>query len=149
MADSQIIKIEKPPFDIYGTLLVLSFVCTGFAAFLLYDDLSTNWSYGKTDSKVAVTLTKPNEDPVKNPGIINVRDEDLKDWELIQKNAGVKSPTFPVSDYKWPEGYNPLENPVRGETDNLKELPKAVQDKLVPSNPEAADSAAAPAAETK
>src|SRR4051812_21092664 len=120
---------DSPKFDVYGMLLVLSVLATGGAAFLLYDDLTTNWGYGQPTTKVAVNLTQANDDPATNPDTVSVRKVDLDEWKLIKPKD-----TFPVTGFEWPEGYDPLKFPVKPDQDNLKDdkIPADMRKKLVP-----------------
>jgi hypothetical protein len=109
---------DRPGFDVYAMLLVLSFTFLLGATLLLNDDLDKNWGFWlppENRPAKAERITQINEDPAKYREFINVREEDLKEWALAREAETGKN-------FKWPEGYNPLENPVLPGADNLQTL---------------------------
>ena len=101
---------EKPPFDIYAMLLVLTFVVYLGGFLLVNDDLSTNYGFklfGETDkSKRATHITEIHDVGKESPYVI-IRKEDLDDYKAIKGGQDL-----PVKGYTWPEGYDPYKNPV-------------------------------------
>ena len=124
---------EKPPFDVYAMMLILGFVFTVGATLLLNDDLDKNWGFWekKEESKRAVHITEINETPDKFPDLISVRDIDLKEWAIAVENQTGKKAEFPEKDFKWPEGYDSLANPVVPGEDNLSKIPEAQRNALM------------------
>ena len=110
---------EQPSFDVYAMLLLLTFVFTAGASFLLRDELAKHYGYGaEPNARRAEQITTINEEPGNQKffEIANMRKEDRAEWELV---AGQGKP-FPVSNYEWPAGYNPLQHPVQANQDNLR-----------------------------
>jgi|ERR1043165_5071044 hypothetical protein len=114
MADGE----ERPRFDVYGTLLVVSFVMTLGAVLVLNYELSTNWKYdvfgGKTTAETwhntqLRDLSKRYEVPY-----VEVRQVDIDEWNRINKGS-----KFPVTDYEWPKEYKLDVYPVDPRVDNL------------------------------
>ena len=126
---------EKPPFDVYGMMLILCFLFTLGATLLLNDELDKHWDFwadAKNPPKKATHLTEINDQPDKYPELINVRKTDLDEWALTSVSVnGGKKVDFPEKDFKWPEGYDPLANPVTPGEDNLTKLPPEVREKLM------------------
>lgn len=123
---------ERPVFDVYGTMLILGFVATLGATLILRQELIENWGWAveKTDAAFtnrAVNITQINDNPEKYPNYVKVTETDLKEWRLIK---GENTP-FPVSSFAWPEGYDPLENPVKPGADNLSGIPEAQRGALM------------------
>ncbi|MCY3023158.1 MAG: hypothetical protein NTW87_29630 [Planctomycetota bacterium] len=144
---------EKPVFNVYGTMLILSFLILLGATLLLNDDLDKHWGFWvpKEDpsrNKRAVHITQLNEEPDKYPDIASVTTTDLDDWKLIKGEGAA----FPYKDL-WPQGYNPLQNPVKANTDNLQAVPQAQRDALMkdwtPTEGGAAEKPAAAPTETQ
>ena len=119
---------DKPVFDVYAMLLVLSFVFTGGAALLINADLTNKWNFWspKGDIKQKWYITQMNDKEDQFPKYTKLRKEDLDDWKRIN---GVDK--FTVSDYEWPEGFDPLVNPVLPNTDNLAGIPEAARTALM------------------
>lgn len=121
---------ERPGFDVYAMLLVLSFFFLLGATLLLNDDLDKNWGFWLPPEnlpKKAEHITEINDEPAKFPGLIKVRDVDVAEWKLAYEGyygKKVSDEDFPVKDYKWPSGYKPLEHPVMPGADNLQTVPK-------------------------
>jgi hypothetical protein len=117
---------DKPGFDVYAMMLILGFVFTSIATLLLNDDLSKNWNFW-ADGPVekAVNITKINEDSENYPEYVHLTKIDLDEWRLC---VGKDAP-FPVTDFEWPAGYDPLKYAVKPQTDNLQ-LPSEQLEKL-------------------
>ncbi|MGD0089240.1 MAG: hypothetical protein ABSE73_04910 [Planctomycetota bacterium] len=132
---------EKPVFNVYGALLVLSFLACLGAALIMRQELVEHWGWGADKANAeatrrAIHITEINEDPEKYPDTVKITDTDMKEWEIIK---GTGTP-FPVSNYKWPPDYNPLTNPVKPGVNNLDEsvIPEAARNALMKDwNPEA------------
>lgn len=128
---------EKPGFDVYAMLLVLSFFFLLGATLLLNDDLDKNWGFWLPADhlpKKAEHLTVINDDPAKFPGLIRVRDIDVAEWKLAYEGyygKKVDEADFPVKDFKWPQGYDNLAHPVMPGADNLQTVPKEQIDALM------------------
>jgi len=123
---------ERPAFDVFGAILVLSFLATLGAALLMRQELVDNWGYGIDKSSAefrdkAVHISEMNKDPKKYEDYVQVTDTDLKEWEMIKG----KGTPFPVTNFKWPEGYDPLENPVKPGANNLETIPEAQRGALM------------------
>jgi len=123
---------DRPAFDVYGAILVLSCLATLGAALLMRQELLDNWGWGvdKANSEAmhpAVHITEMNKDPDKYRDFVQVTDSELAEWEKI-KGKGTK---FPVDSYKWPEGFDPLENPVKPGANNLETIPEAQRNALM------------------
>src|SRR5437899_2059257 len=103
---------EKPPFDVYGMLLILSFIFTIGATLFLNDELDKNWDFWADKAnapKKAVTITEINDDPTNTSkkDLVNVRKKDLEEWDIAAKSVYGAKAEFPVKDFKWPEGFDP------------------------------------------
>ncbi len=122
---------DKPVFDVYGMLLVLTCIFTAGATALLWADLDKNWGWSTPTAKRAVTLTEVNDDPAKNPDIISVRKIDLDEWQVANENINGKKSEFPVKNFQWPEGYDPIANPVISGADNASTIPEAARTALL------------------
>lgn len=122
---------EKPPFDVYGMMLILCFLFTTGATLLLNDELDKHWDFWakkEAPPKKALNITQINKDPAKFGDLVEVRDVDLEEWKITATSvAGGKLPEFPEKDFKWPDGYDPLAYPVTPGADNLDtgKLPEA------------------------
>jgi hypothetical protein len=122
---------EKPPFDVYAMMLILAFVFTGGATLLLNDDLDKNWGFWipKEDAaarKRAVHITQINDEPEQYPEYLKLTKIDREEWDIITKKA-----PLPEKDFDWPEGFDPLKNPVKANTDNLSAIPADQREKLL------------------
>ena len=144
---------EKIPHDVYGTLVILTFLFTAGASLMLYDNLTKEWAYGaKQRPDRAEHITKINNDPVNHPDLIDVTKEDLEDWARAAKhlNPG-EEPTFPLpeSDWRWPQGFDVYKNPVKPNVNNADPtvLPEDQRSKLMLGYKSAAAAEAAPPAE--
>jgi len=138
---------EKPPFDVYAMLLILAFVFTGGATLLLNDDLDKNWGFwiAKEDAaarKRATHITTINDDPEKFPEYLKLTEVDKQEWDIITNKA-----PLPEKDYEWPAGYDPLNHPVKANTDNLTSIPQAQRDLLLKAAPGGGAAAPAPTPE--
>lgn len=128
---------DRPGFDVYAMLLLLSFCFLLGATLLLNDDLDKNWGFWlppENRPAKAERITQINEDPAKYREFINIREVDLKEWALARESETGKKVSlddFPVKDFKWPEGYDPLVNPVLPGADNLDALKGGPLDKLM------------------
>ena len=136
---------EKPPFDVYAMMLILAFVFTGGATLLLNDDLDKNWGFWipKEDAaarKRAVHITQINDDPEKFPDYLKLTKTDKEEWDIITNKA-----PLPEKDFEWPEGYDPLNHPVKANADNLSAIPADQRDKLLGPNKGGGAAAPAPA----
>jgi hypothetical protein len=112
---------DRPGFDVYGAMLVLSFLAALGAAWLMRQELVDNygWNIDKNSPEFkdqAVHITEINKDPQKYPEIVQLTETDQKEWEFIKGKGTV----FPVKDFKWPEGYDPLEHAVKPLANNLE-----------------------------
>jgi len=113
---------EKVPFNVYGMLIILTFIFTGGACWLLGDDLSKNWHYfDKKEewTKKAVHITQINESPDTYPDNFKLTATDKEEYELAYKSVYKKDPPPLGKDYEWPEGFDPLKYPVKFNQDNL------------------------------
>jgi hypothetical protein len=70
-----------------------------------------------------------NDDAAKHPSTVAITETDLKEWKLIRKRRG-ESEAYPVRNFEWPQGYKPLEFPVRENVDNLQ-LPAEQREALM------------------
>jgi hypothetical protein len=129
---------EKPAFDVYAMLLILSFFFLLGGTLLLNDDLDKNWGYWispEARQKRAEHITEVNDNPSDHPYLVNVRELDLNEWKLASeavRGKKVDLDEFPVKNFKWPAGYDPLKNPVQpGGADNLQSIPKDQLDALM------------------
>src|SRR5687768_11020741 len=83
---------DKEPFDVYGMMVILSFVFTLGAVLVLNQELTTNWGtknflmFGDEPKPVPTNITQINKDPKKRADIIALRPEDIADWKLALKN---------------------------------------------------------------
>ncbi|HEY3319780.1 MAG TPA: hypothetical protein VGP72_04815 [Planctomycetota bacterium] len=126
---------EKAPFDVYGMLLILSVIFTGGAAWILHDDLDRNWEYrflgDKATTKHAENLTEVSDNPEKGL-VVKVRKQDREEWAIAYRNLTGKEGKFPIEGYEWPEGFNPLETPIKpNDPDILTTLPEAARGALM------------------
>jgi len=122
---------DRPGFDVYGAILVLSFLATLGAALLMRQELADNWGWSldKTSPEFtsrAVHITEMNKDPQKYQNYVQVTDTDLKEWHTIKGKDAV----FPVKDFEWPKDYDPLENPVKPGANNL-DIPEVQRNALM------------------
>lgn len=125
---------EKPPFDVYGMMLILCFVFTLGATLFLNDELDKHWDFWAPKDnmpKKATHITEINDQPEKYPELVNVRKVDLDEWKITSKSVNGKEVTFPVDKFEWPEGYDPLANPVTPGEDNLTKIPPEIREKLM------------------
>lgn len=111
---------DRPGFDIYGMLTIVTFLLMGGACYLLFDDLNSNWGFvmfgDKPSAKRATHLTEYRDIGKISPYVI-VRQEDRDDWDAIPESIkGGKD--FPVKDYEWPKGYDPVKFPVQPSVNN-------------------------------
>ena len=61
----------------------------------------------------AVTLTEINDDPAKYSHVVKLRKVDLEEWKITSTSVNNgKAVEFPYKNFDWPEGYDPLSNPV-------------------------------------
>jgi hypothetical protein len=110
---------DRARFDVYAMMIILTCAFTGGATWMLYDDLTTHWGYGKeVKPEKAVHITKINSDPEKYPDVVNLTEEDKKDYELAQKAVGTD--TTLSKGFEWPAGFDPLNYAVR--PPNLKSV---------------------------
>lgn len=144
---------EKPPFDVYGMMLILCFLFTLGATLLLNDELDKHWDFWAPKDnmpKKATHLTEINDQPDKYPELINVRKLDLDEWKITSKSVnGGKEVKFPEENFAWPEGYDPLANPVIPFEDNLTKLAPDVREKLMKGRDYGDGGGAAPAPKTE
>src|SRR4051812_1166736 len=95
---------EKPPFDVYGMMLILCFLFTGGATLLLNDELDKNWDFwAKKEAPPAKALnfTEINESPEKYNHVVNVRKLDMDEWKITSKSVnGGKDVKFPVEGFE-------------------------------------------------
>ena len=111
---------DRPSFDIYGMLTIVTFLLMAGACYLLFDDLSSNWGFvmfgDKPNAKRATHLTEYRDIGKISPYVI-LRQEDRDDWDNISESIkGGKD--FPVKDYEWPKGYDPVKFPVQPSVNN-------------------------------
>ncbi|HYG75093.1 MAG TPA: hypothetical protein VEK08_08830 [Planctomycetota bacterium] len=136
---------EKPPFDVYAMLLILSFVFTVGATLLLNDELDKNWGFWEPKEQVrprALHITEINEAPDKYPDLINVRKIDLEEWKIAIENQTGKKADFPEKGFEWPAGYDPLAHPIVPGEDNLAKVPKEQIDALLKGREQAGETKA-------
>ena len=117
---------DKTRHDVYGTLVMLTFVFVTASSVILYKELTDNWGFGvNPQPEVAVNITKINENPADYPNIVKVTDTDRKEWDLCAKvlYPGT-APDFPVTGYEYPAGYDPLKYPVKGDSSNMERIPE-------------------------
>src|SRR3954462_8806195 len=90
---------EKPPFDVYGMMLILCFLFTTGATLLLNDELDKHWDFWykkESPPKKAVTLTEINDDPAKYGHVVKLRKVDLEEWKITSTSVnGGKPVEFP------------------------------------------------------
>ena len=114
---------DKIPFNVYAMLIILTFVFTGAATWMMGDDLAKNWHYfDKKEEmpKKAVHITQINSNPEQFPNNFQLTDVDKEEWELATKSLYPKETIeFPVKGYEWPAGYDPLKYSVQYNGDNL------------------------------
>jgi hypothetical protein len=115
---------DKPGFDVYAMMLIVSAVFLGVSIYLLNDYLTTVYDFwNENPAKRAQHLTLLNDDPVNKPDIAKIGKQDLEEWGFAYKALTGKTGDFPVTGFEWPDGYDPLEHPVMENQDNLKAIP--------------------------
>ncbi|HLX62571.1 MAG TPA: hypothetical protein VKX17_14940 [Planctomycetota bacterium] len=119
--------VEKPRFDVYAMLLLLSFLMTLGAVLLLNDDLSSNYGFKLFGDKPAghtwhITEYQEVGKHYAIPGYVELRKQDLDDWETIHK--GEKFP-IPKADYEWPKDYDVAGHPINPALDNQQNVDDA------------------------
>ena len=135
---------DKTPHDVYGTLVILTFLFVGVASWMLYDHLTKDWAYGVSPRpERAVNITVYNDDPTSD--YIKISDTDLKEWQTAAKHYHGTDQEFPERDYQWPNGYDPIKNPVKANANNLTGLPEEQQRALLAGYKGATAPAPAPA----
>lgn len=142
---------EKPPFDVYGMMLILCFLFTLGASLLLNDELDKHWDFwadAKNPPKKALHITEINDQPDKYPELINLRKLDRAEWDLTSVSVNGKKVDFPEKGWEWPEGYDPLANPVTPGEDNLTKLAPEIREKLMKGR-DYGEGGAAPAPKTE
>jgi hypothetical protein len=105
---------DKPKFDIYGMLLVLTFLVYLGGFLIVNDDLTNNYGFklfgDKDTSKHASHITELHE-PNKDSQFVSLRQEDLNDYLLIK---GIGAKDFPIKNYEWPKEFDTsTKGPVR------------------------------------
>ena len=113
---------EKVPFSVYGMLIILTFLFTGGACWLLGDDLSRNWKYFDAKEKwpkKAVHITTINDNPDQYPDNFKLTAIDKEEYEYAFKSAYQKDPPPLEKDYEWPTGFDPLKYAIKYNQDNL------------------------------
>jgi len=112
--------VEKPRFDVYAMLLLLSFLMTLGAVLLLNYDLSESYDFKLFGDKPAshtwhITEFQEVGKHYAIPGYVEVRKQDMDDWEAIHKGE-----KFPIKkeDYEWPKDYDVGGHPVDPALDN-------------------------------
>jgi len=125
---------DKPQFNVYGTMVILTCLITLGAALIIRQDLVESWGWDipKEDAAFkagnrATHITQMNDDPEKYQDIVKVTKTDLDEWQLIKG----KNTPFPVSNFQYPEGYDPLVSPVQPGVDNLTKIPEAQRNALM------------------
>jgi hypothetical protein len=103
---------DKPRFDVYSMIVILTFVFTLGSTLMLNDHLDKVWDFwAKPEQRKehAVHLTVMNSDD-PNSQKVKLNETDLKEWDLAsEQDTGSKSP-FPYSNYEWPKGFDPNTN---------------------------------------
>jgi len=128
---------ENIPHDLYGTLVILTFLFTLAATLMLNDNLSKEWSYWvKPRPRRAEHITKQNSEPESNPNLIDVTKEDFEDWNLAAKHYYGSEQPFPIpeNEWNWPKDYNPYKNPIKVDalrSDTTPVLPQEIHDKFM------------------
>ncbi len=96
-------SIERPRFDVFGTLLILTFLMTLGACLILNDDLTSHWGYKgilgdppKDQQKWHLTEYRDLTKKYDNPSYVDVRKVDLDEWKAINTVDGKVAP-FPVT----------------------------------------------------
>jgi hypothetical protein len=115
---------EKVPFNVYGMLIILTFLFTGGACWLLGDDLSKNWKYfdnkeEMAKNKKAVHITTINDNPEQYPDNFKLTAVDKEEYEFAFKSAFKKDPPPLEKDFEWPGTFDPLKYSVKFNQDNL------------------------------
>ncbi len=114
---------DKIPFNVYAMLIILTFIFTGAATWMLGDDLAKTWHYFDKKEEWqdrAVHITTINKDPEKYPENFELTETDKKEWEKVVKSLYPKETIdFPEKDYEWPAGYDPLQYSIQRDGDNL------------------------------
>src|SRR5450432_2589234 len=118
---------DKIPFNVYAMLIILTFIFTGAATWMLGDDLSKTWHYfddPKQWPERAVHITQINKDPEKYPENFELTETDKAEWGKAAKSVYPKdTPEFPEKDYDWPAGFDPLQYSIQRDGDNLTASP--------------------------
>jgi hypothetical protein len=114
---------EKIPFNVYAMLIILTFVFTGTATWMMGDELSKTWHYFDKKEEwpeKAVHITTINKDQEKYPENFELTDTDRKEWDKVVKSLYPKENIeFPEKDYEWPAGFDPLQYAIQRDGDNL------------------------------
>ena len=114
---------ERVPFSVYGMLIILTFLFTTGAMWLLADDLSKHWHYfDKKEElpKKAVHITQINDNPDQFPDNFKLTDIDKEEYDLAWKSLYPKeTPVPPDKDFEWPAGFDPLKYSIKYNVDNL------------------------------
>lgn len=140
---------DKPKFDVYAMLVILTFLFTLGSTLMLNDDLDKNWDFWikpEQRGERAVHITQMNQDK-SDSVMVKVSDTDRKEWELAAKRVYGSDQTFPTSGYEWPAGFDPNVTPVRANADNLKDIPENARNALMAGYKGSTAPVGAPAAE--
>ena len=112
---------DKPKFDVYAMLVILTFVCTLGATLMLNDNLDKVWGYWvKPEERKprALHLTQMNSEKPESDRV-KISELDRKEWELAAEQVHGSKQEFTVSGFDWPSGYDPNQHPVLPNKDNL------------------------------
>lgn len=124
---------DKPKFDVYAMLVILTFLATLGATLMLNDDLDKNcdfWIKPEQRGERAVHITLMNQEDAAS-SMVKLSETDRKEWDLAAKHAYGSDQNFTESGYEWPSGYNVNANPVRANADNLKDIPENARNALM------------------
>jgi hypothetical protein len=117
---------DKVPFNVYAMLIILTFIFTGGATWMLGLELSDTWHYfgNKEEHKElwdkAVHVTVINKADDKYPDNFELTKTDREEWDKAVKSLYPKETIeFPEKDYEWPTGYDPLQYSIQFNGDNM------------------------------
>src|SRR5512142_2476608 len=109
---------DRQPFDVYAMMMILAFVFIGLGTWMLYDNLTKVWGYGYDPANApqkAEHITVTSDKHAQDPNHVNLTAIDLKEYPLCADGATVN-----LKDIEWPQGYDPITNPVKEGIDNTK-----------------------------
>ncbi|HYF52386.1 MAG TPA: hypothetical protein VEJ63_23470 [Planctomycetota bacterium] len=124
---------DKPKFDVYAMLIILTFLATLGATLMLNDNLDKVWGFwippeNRKERSVHITVMNENE----NSDRVKISERDMKEWYLAAEQVyGGKQENFTETNFEWPQGYDVNQHPVMPNKNNLETIPENVRNALM------------------